>query len=298
METVISRPLHKPARTVSGKDKVAAGDNSLGSFLKNRRAKLDPAAFGFGAARRRTPGLRREEVAQRADVSATWYTWLEQGRGGPPSADVLDRLAAALLLTPPEREHLFLLAQHRPPEVRYQMSQNVTPQLQRILDSMEFSPAFVKTSAWDVVAWNRAATLVLSDYAALAPEQRNILRILFCNARARTRMSQAHWESNARLAVATFRLETARAGASKSAQAIVDELSQSSPEFLSMWLDNDVSSYGEGVKHLENPVTGPLALEYSTFAVNDYPDLSLVIFAPATPADRERVRALITSNQF
>ena len=271
--------------------------NLLGSFLKNRRAKLAPADFGFGAARRRTPGLRREEVAQRADVSATWYTWLEQGRGGPPSTDVLNRLAAALLLTPPEREHLFLLAQHRPPEVCYQACAGITPQLQRVLDSMEFSPAFVKTSAWDVVAWNRAATVVLSDYAALAPEQRNILRILFCNPRSRTRMTQAHWESNARLAVATFRLETARSGASESAKAIVDELSQSSPEFASMWRDNDVSSYGEGIKHLEHPVTGPLALEYSTFAVNDYPDLGLVIFAPATPADGERIKALIAAGQ-
>ena len=293
MNATINKMAQAPRRAASGANKTAAGENLLGIFLKDRRARLDPAALGFGASRRRTPGLRREEVAQRADVSATWYTWLEQGRGGPPSADVLDRLAAALLLTPPEREHLFLLAQHRPPEVRYQASAGVSPQLQRILDSMEFSPAFVKTSAWDVVAWNRAAAVVLSDYAALAPEQRNILRLFFCNPRPRSRMSQPHWESNARLVVAAFRLETARAGASESANALVDELTQSSPEFASLWLDNDVSSYGEGVKHLEHPITGPLALEYSTFAVSDHPDLGLVIFAPATPADRERIRTLV-----
>jgi transcriptional regulator with XRE-family HTH domain len=273
--------------------RAAAGENGLGIFLKDRRAKLDPALFGFGAARRRTPGLRREEVAQRADVSATWYTWLEQGRGGPPSADVLDRLAAALLLTPLEREHLFLLAQHRPPALRCPVQESVSPQLQRVLDTMEFSPAFVKTSAWDIVAWNRAAVAVLGDYAALAPEQRNILRLLFCNPYARNRMSQPHWESHARLAVANFRLETARAGVSESAKALVEELSLSSPEFLSIWRDNDVGSYGEGIKHLEHPINGPLTLEYSTFAVSDHPDLSLVIFAPATPADRERIRALI-----
>ena len=98
----------------------AANDNLLGTYLKDRRAKLDPAAFGFPLTRRRTPGLRREEVAQRANVSATWYTWLEQGRGGAPSADVLDRIARALMLTEVEREHLFLLALGRPPEVRYQ----------------------------------------------------------------------------------------------------------------------------------------------------------------------------------
>lgn len=134
------------------------GANPLGSYLKDRRAKLDPAAFGLPTTRRRTPGLRREEVAQRAHVSATWYTWLEQGRGGAPSADVLDRLARALALKSVEREHLFLLAQGRPPEVRAPApSAGVSPRLQRVLDSLETSPALVKNATWDVVAWNSAA---------------------------------------------------------------------------------------------------------------------------------------------
>src|SRR6202034_4499130 len=98
----------------------ASNDNPLGNYLKDRRARLDPAAFGFPLTRRRTPGLRREEVAQRANVSATWYTWLEQGRGGAPSADVLERIARALMLTDVEREHLFRLALGRPPEVHFQ----------------------------------------------------------------------------------------------------------------------------------------------------------------------------------
>ena len=93
--------------------------NPLGTYLKDRRSKLDPATFGFSLARRRTPGLRREEVAQRANMSATWYTWLEQGRGGAPSPDVLDRIARAMMLTNVEREHLFLLGLGRPPEARY-----------------------------------------------------------------------------------------------------------------------------------------------------------------------------------
>src|SRR5579862_7521428 len=98
----------------------------LGSYLRDRRAKLDPAACGFVVARRRTPGLRREEVAQRANISPTWYTWLEQGRGGAPSAEVLNRIAAALMLTDVEREHVFLLGLGRPPEVRYKAAQGVT----------------------------------------------------------------------------------------------------------------------------------------------------------------------------
>src|SRR5690242_2230172 len=148
-----------------------ADDNRLGAYLKDRRARLDPSAFGLLGTRRRTPGLRREEVAQRANVSATWYTWLEQGRGGAPSADVLERIAHALMLTDAEREHLFLIGLGRLPDVRYQMTDGVSPRLQRVLDSLELSPALVKTPTWDVVAWNRAAAAVLTDYSALEPQE-------------------------------------------------------------------------------------------------------------------------------
>src|SRR5476649_1990899 len=113
-----------------------ATESLLGSYLKARRAKLDPAALGFPPERRRTPGLRREEVAQRANISPTWYTWLEQGRGGAPSATVLNRLASALMLTESEREHLFMLALGRPPEVRYRPVEGINPRLQRLLDSL------------------------------------------------------------------------------------------------------------------------------------------------------------------
>src|SRR3954467_13234634 len=129
--------------------------NPLGTYLRDRRARLDPASFGLASGRRRTPGLRREEVAQRANISATWYTWLEQGRGGAPSADVLNRIAGGLMLTETEREHLFMLGLGRPPEVHYKPFEAVTPRLQRLLDSLEVSPAMIKTATWEVVAWNR-----------------------------------------------------------------------------------------------------------------------------------------------
>src|SRR5690242_4853222 len=151
----------------------------LGAYLRDRRLKLDPATFGFSAERRRTPGLRREEVAQRANISPTWYTWLEQGRGGAPSADVLDRISRALMLTEVEREHLFLLGLGRPPEVRYRDTEGVTPRLQRVLDALDPSPALIRTAIWNVLAWNRAATIMLGDYGALPAHQRNVLRILF-----------------------------------------------------------------------------------------------------------------------
>src|SRR3954469_21144324 len=159
--------------------------NPLGAFLRDRRTRLDPAAFGFGGGRRRTPGLRREEVAQRANISPTWYTWLEQGRGGAPSADVLNRIAAGLMLTEPERQHMFMLALGHPPEVRQQPSESVTPRLQRLLNAFEASPAMIRTATWDVVAWNRAAAVVLTDYGALPVGQRNILRMIFSDARIR-----------------------------------------------------------------------------------------------------------------
>ena len=164
--------------------------NTLADYLKDRRSKLDPAAFGFSLNRRRTPGLRREEVAQRANVSATWYTWLEQGRGGTPSADVLDRLAYALTLTEVEREHLFLLAQQRPPQVQFREAERITPQLQRVLDSLETSPALVRMAAWDVIAWNRAAATIMGDYSALAPHERNILRLMFTDPDARDALTR------------------------------------------------------------------------------------------------------------
>lgn len=270
---------------------LARSEDALGAFLKDRRAKLDPAALGFPMARRRTPGLRREEVAQRASVSVTWYTWLEQGRGGAPSADVLERVASALMLTAAEREHLFFLGLSRPPDVHYTTPEPVTPRLQRMLDSLELSPAFVKTPAWDIVAWNHAAATVLTDYGTLPPRQRNILRLLFDNPHART--ISPFWESHARLVVASFRLETSRAGTSENARALVDELRRSSPEFASMWLANDVSTFGEGIKHLAHPITGPLALKYSSFSIDDHPNLGLVIYTPATPADMEHVKLLV-----
>jgi transcriptional regulator with XRE-family HTH domain len=237
--------------------------------------------------------LRREEVAQRAYISPTWYTWLEQGRGGAPSADVLDRIARALMLTDVEREHLFLLGLGRQPEVRYRKDEGVTPRLQRLLDALELSPAIIKTATWDVVAWNRAATVILTDYASLPPEQRNILRIIFLDPRVRA--AQYNWESVARFVVGAFRVDAARAGAAEEVEPLVDELCRLSPEFKALWLDNDVRSHGEGVKQIRHPVLGRISFEYSAFAVDGRPDLSMVIYNPATPADADKVRSLTSS---
>lgn len=265
--------------------------NAFGTYLRNRRTKLDPASFGFAGGRRRTSGLRREEVAQRANISTTWYTWLEQGRGGNPSADVLDRIARALTLTEIEREHLFLLGLGRPPEVRYRSADAITPRLQRLLDVLTYSPAIVRTATWDVVAWNRAAAAVLTDYGTLPPDQRNILRLMFCNSGVRA--AQPEWESVARFVVSAFRGDAARAGAEIT--PLVDELCRSSPEFAAMWRDNDVQTHGDGVKHLRHPQLGLITLEYSAFAVDGRPDLGLIVYNPATAADQKLIEVLVNT---
>jgi transcriptional regulator with XRE-family HTH domain len=276
---------------------LQATETQLGAYLRDRRTRLDPTALGFPAGRRRTPGLRREEVALRANISPTWYAWLEQGRGGGPSADVLDRIARALMLTDVEREHLFLLGLGRPPEARYRKADGVTPRLQRVLDALEPAPALIRTATWDVIAWNRAATTALMDYGSLPPRERNMLRFIFLDPRARA--AQYDWESVARLSLSAFRLDSARAGAAADVEHLVDELCRLSPEFKAMWRDNAPPGGGhaDGVKHVRHPVLGPLALEYSAFAVDGRPDLILAIYNPATPEDAERIASLLPGGQ-
>jgi transcriptional regulator with XRE-family HTH domain len=265
---------------------------TLGEFLRSRRTRLDPASFGFSG-RRRTPGLRREEVAQRANISSAWYTWLEQGRGGAPSAEVLERICSALMLTDTEREHLFMLGLGRPPEVRYLAVDGVSPRLQRVLDSFGASPAIVKTATWNVVAWNRAAAIVLTDYSVLPPGERNILRFLFLNPSVRSK--QHDWEAVARFVVGTFRADVARAGIATEVADLVDDLRRISPEFDRIWSENHVLSHniGENVKRLLHPKLGEIELEYSLFAVDGRPDLSMLVYTPLQAEVVKRIRGML-----
>lgn len=271
----------------------ASPKNLLGTYLRDRRSKLDPAALGFSVGRRRTPGLRREEVAQRSNISATWYTWLEQGRGGAPSADVLERVAKGLMLTDVEREHLFMIGLGRPPEVRYKTPEGVTPRLQRLIDAFETSPALIKTPTWDIVAWNRAAAMVLMDYSQIPPAQRNILRLIFGDRRIRA--AQHDWHALARFVVGAFRADAARAGAVAEIAQLVEELCRLSPEFETLWRANDVHAHGEGVKRLDHAILGTIEMEYSAFAIDGRPDLSMILYNPVSRAVAERIRGLVVS---
>lgn len=265
----------------------------LGKFLRDRRARLNPAELGFSQERRRTPGLRREEVAMRAAISPNWYTWLEQGRGGPPSIEVLNRLASALMLTEVEREYLFILGLGHPPDVISRTPERVPTRLQRVLDAMDASPAIIRTAAWDVVAWNRAASVVLTDYAKLAPEQRNILRLVFLNPAIRA--AQVDWDAMACFIVSAFRADTMRAGMTPDIQRLIDELCERSEAFAALWRDNDVSLHSEGVKRIRHAALGLVELEYSGFSVAGRPDLGMIVFNPMSDEASTRIRSLVAS---
>ena len=232
-------------------------------------------------------------MAQRANISPTWYTWLEQGRGGAPSADVLDRIARALMLTDVEREHLFLLGLGRPPEVRYRQDEGVTPRLQRVLDALDPSPAVIRTAIWDVVAWNRAATVMFIDYGSLPPEQRNILRFIFLDPRVRA--AQYDWESVARFVVGAFRVDAARAGAAAEVRAARRRaLRGSAPSSGRCGVKTtSTAAMARASSTSATRSLGPIAFEYSAFAVDGRPDLSMVVYNPATPDDAERIKSLL-----
>ena len=233
-------------------------------------------------------------MAARAGVSVTWYTWLEQGRGGPPSAHVLERLAHALELDAPAREILFLLAQNRPPPLHAELAPILPAPIpptsvQPVLDAMRATPAFVKTRTWDVVAWNAAATAVLADYGALPPRARNVLRRLFCEPDARAYLDD--WEDHARYAVAVFRYDVARVGGSPEADALVAELEAASPDFRRLWAENEVRSHGVSLKQFSHPDFGQLTCQITGFSIDGADGLTMVVFTPVSAADAAALEA-------
>ncbi|MDY6961729.1 MAG: helix-turn-helix transcriptional regulator [Pseudomonadota bacterium] len=268
---------------------------TLPAFLRRCRERLDPAAFGLGGGKRRTPGLRREEVAQRANASVTWYTWLEQGREGTPSADMLDRLSRALALSADEREHLFLLAQHRPPSVGRATGQPSMGKLQGVLDSLSGAAAFIKNHRWDVLAWNEPALAVLTDYTALPLDQRNILEILFCRSEPRARLPM--WEVDARAAIAAFRRDVARVGAGGEVQPLISSLMGRSECFRRFWDEGIVATLAEGRKIAVLPGIGRINLDYSAFGVEGAPHLSMVVYTPVSDSDRALLEAAVAAHR-
>ena len=230
----------------------------LGAFLRSRRERLSPADVGLAPGfRRRTPGLRREEVALLAGVGTTWYTWLEQGRDIRPSAEVLTALAETLHLDGAERRHLFILA-GRPQAGRLPPApERIDEPLARMLESLAGHPAYVMGRRWDILAWNRAASAVFGDYGALEGDGRNIMHVLFTNARHRRMLVE--WEALARSALGQFRADSAKYLGDPGFERLIALLDAASPEFRRWWPERDVLSRQSGVKRLNHPQAGPMA---------------------------------------
>jgi transcriptional regulator with XRE-family HTH domain len=262
----------------------------MAAFLRSRRERLQPAEVGLPAtARRRTPGLRREEVCQLAGVGLAWYTWLEQAREIEVSAHFLDRIAQALKLDSTERAHLFTLAHNRPPPIVPGPSLAVTPHLRRMLDAVS-GPAYLATASMHVIAWNTALCAVFGDLAGLAAEDRNMLWLVFASPVHRAAIPQ--WETDARAMLARFRVEFGRHRDDPAFLALIERLQVASPEFRQWWPDHDVSMRTDRTKRFEVRGVGRMELEQSSFMVEESPDMRLVVYTPVDTQSAQKVKLL------
>jgi transcriptional regulator with XRE-family HTH domain len=291
LEDTSSWYLHQLDAPPVSDDEHARTRRELAAFLRNRRARLAPREVGLDAGtRRRTPGLRREEVARLAGVGLTWYTWFEQGRNIQVSAHFLDRVAVALQLNAAERGHLFMLAQQRPPAIEPPRGDGPSPLLRRLLASLPH-PSYVKTARWDVLDWSPAFSRVFGDLAHLPPARRNMLWLAFVHPKYRRMM--ANWENDARAMLASFRVEFARHGNDQAFHDLVRELSEESPEFRAWWREHDVLEPGEGVKRFQHEALGALDFEHASFSVDAAPGLRLVVYTPVPGDTTARVERLV-----
>ena len=250
----------------------------LSDFVLARRKRTRPEEVGLTAStRRRTPGLRREEVAQIAGVGVTWYTWFEQGRDIRVSTHFLESVCKALCLSKAERAHLFMLAQNRPPPHEVLDKPRVTEAVLRMLNSLP-NPAYITTQHWDVVAWNAPAQEIFCDYAEVPPDRRNHLWLVFTEPRLRRVMLD--WEKVAHDMLAKFRVNYGRSNGDPAFEALIAMLNEHSVEFRTWWPLQDVRIESEGVKCLKHDTLGRVQLEHTAFLVEGSPDLRMVIYTP------------------
>jgi transcriptional regulator with XRE-family HTH domain len=268
----------------------------LADFLRTRRARLHPEQFGLSTpGRRRTPGLRREEVAQLAGVGVSWYTWLEQGRDITVSEQVLESLARILQLESEERRHLFVLARGMVP-VADERSEIVSPPpgLQAVLDALGSNPAYLIDHRFNLVAWNESACRVFGDFSLLSERERN--RIWYMFVHPLSRQLFVDWEQAAYHAVMNFRAAYDQYLGDAWFEHFLADLQQKSPEFRTLWAQHNVEAacnfYQE--KELNHPQVGRLFLSSTVLIVPVDPPLQLVTF---TPCSQETVAKLETVGQ-
>jgi transcriptional regulator with XRE-family HTH domain len=265
--------------------------SELGDFLRARRAALDPHRAGLpdDGRPRRVPGLRREELAQLAHVSIDYVVRLEQGRTRRVSRPVLDALADALRLAPDERAYLFTVADvAQAAPARQPAEQQVDQKLRQLLDGMHDIPAMVLSRRQDVLAWNSAAAAVLTDFGALPPDERNLIRLTFLNDAYRS--LYADWPRNARECVAVLRMEAGLHPEDPALAALVGELSVRDPDFRTWWASHSVRGPRQLTKTYHHPVVGTLTLDVQQLSVATQPDQLLVALTP--PPDSPSQEAL------
>ncbi len=248
----------------------------LGAFLSSRRARLRPDELGLPAGPRRTPGLRREEVALLAGVSVSWYTWLEQGRDIGVSIEVLNRLSTVLRLDRAESLHLFALSSRQPPVVA--TCGDPSDGLVYLVQAIDPVPAYIRNSRLDILAWNPAVADLFVDYGRLEPHERNTLRLLFLYPPYRSLMRD--WEQLARGTIRVFHAARAKASDKAPFDRLVEEICAESEEFRVWWREDDVQVFDEGGKRLCHPTHGLLDLTYVALSPEGRPDLSFVTYIP------------------
>ncbi len=256
----------------------------LADFLRMRRASIKPEDVGLPAGgRRRTPGLRREEVAQLAGVGATWYTWLEQGRDVRASLDVLEAIARALRLTQAERTHLILLGRGEQPPPRVSPAERVSPPLRKLVENLGPNPAFILGRRWDYLAWNDAAVALLGDLARIPRASRNHAWLTFTDPARREMFTD--WERSSRLLVAKFRADSARHLGDPEFESLIAALRKSSPEFCRAWKLHEVAYTGEGRKDLRHPLAGLMSFSHAVFHPAEHSEQRLVLYSPLPEND-------------
>ena len=256
----------------------------LSDFLRTRRGRIAPSDVGMPPTnRRRTPGLRREEVAQLAGVSATWYTWLEQKRPIGVSSGVLENLARVLRLDPAERMQLFQLALRQPVLDSRSRPETVSPLIRRLLDRTDPIPAFVLGRRWDVLAWNRAALAFFLDFEQVPANERNMLWLVFTNSKLRS--LTVDWPTRAKDTLARFRADYGRHAGDVHFVQLVERLKSVSPEFAQWWPRHDILPMTEGRNAYDHPQVGRMIVENTSFLAVDNPELRLVVFLAAAASN-------------
>ncbi len=256
----------------------SARRKALGDFLRSARARVQPGTVGLPAGqRRRTPGLRREEVAQLCDISTTWYTWIEQGRPVSVSPAVLARLAAVLRLQRAERHYLFELAECADPEHERDRGDALPPVLADCVHSIT-AAAYILDRRWNIMSWNQAFLYLFDGWPA-RDTQPNLLRYIFLDPAARSLV--VDWEERASRVVAEFRADAGPHTGDAGLREVIQQLLQESPVFAHWWTRHTVVDREGGLREFQHPRQGRLSYQQITFRLATRPDCKLVMLLPA-----------------